>query len=361
MRRFRWKTLGAGLLETLGYRSAKTIALDGTPAGFARDVDPDGRLHAKPARFESWREVRFLFQLTNDEIPMLVRGQVSFPLAEKFGRSIVDSFVFLAVALDGEAWTRGQLSGVTRAINSLFPMPVVVVFRHGERISLGVSERRAHRRDAGRDVQTGRISIVLNIDIGQPHRGHLSILNKLRLSELRPRPGNFDELYQGWLAALSTKTLNETFYRDLSHWFFWAKGQVVFPSGAGDQPEVPLIRLLTRVIFCWFIKERRLIPEALFRPEEMASLLRTAPASAPEDGSYYRAVLQNLFFATLNTEMGEGRKWIAGQHMIHGLYRYRNLFADPDAALALFRQVPVPKRRAVRMPGPRAHRARSRT
>ena len=331
---------GRGLLETLGYRSAKTIALDGTPAGFARDVDPDGRLHAKPARFESWREVRFLFQLTNDEIPMLVRGQASFPLAEKFGRSIVDSFVFLAVALDADAWTRGQLSGVTRAINSLFPMPVVVVFRHGERISLGVSERRAHRRDAGRDVQTGRISIVLNIDIGQPHRGHLSILNKLRLSELRPRPGNFDELYRGWLAGLSTKTLNETFYRDLSHWFFWAKGQVVFPSGAGDQPEVPLIRLLTRVIFCWFIKERRLIPEALFRPEEMASLLRTAPASAPEDGSYYRAILQNLFFATLNTEMGEGRKWIAGQHMIHGLYRYRDLFADPDAALALFRQVP---------------------
>jgi hypothetical protein len=331
---------GRGLLETLGYRSAKTIALDGTPAGFARDVDPEGRLHAMPARFENWREVRFLFQLTNDEIPMLGRGQASFPIAEKFGRSIVDSFVFLAVELDGEAWTRGQLAGVTRAINSLFPMPVVVLFRHGERISLGVSERRAHRRDAGRDVQTGRISIVLNIDIGKPHRGHLSILNKLRLSELRPRPGNFDELYRGWLAALSTKTLNENFYRDLSHWFFWAKGQVVFPSGAGDQPEVPLIRLLTRVIFCWFIKERRLIPEALFRPEEMASLLRTAPASVPEDGSYYRAILQNLFFATLNTEMGEGRKWIAGQHMIHGLYRYRNLFADPEAALALFRQVP---------------------
>lgn len=331
---------GRNLLSALGYHSAKTIALDGDPESFARDVDHEGRLKAKPALFDRWREVRFLFQLTNDEIPMLGRGQASFALEEKFGRSIVDSFVFLAITLNGEDWTRGALAGITRAVNAIFPMPVIVIFRHGGRISLAVSERRANKRDANRDVQTGRISIVLGIQINKPHRGHLSILRKLELSAMRPRPSNFEELYKGWFAALSTKTLNESFYHDLSHWFFWARDLVQFPEGAGNRPEVPMIRLLTRVIFCWFIKERGLIPEALFRREDMAALLHTDPAAAPDEGNYYRAILQNLFFATLNTEMGEGRKWIGGQHLIHSLYRYKDLFSDPDGALELFRTVP---------------------
>ena len=91
---------GLGLLDALGYRSAKSIALDGDPKSFAREIDHENRLAAKAAYFEQWQEVQFLFQLTNDEIPMLGRGQTSFDLQEKYGRSIVDSFVFLAIALE---------------------------------------------------------------------------------------------------------------------------------------------------------------------------------------------------------------------------------------------------------------------
>jgi adenine-specific DNA-methyltransferase len=331
---------GLGLLAALGYRSAKTIVLDGTPATFAREVDHESKLQSKTAMFEQWREVQFLFQLTNDEIPMLGQGQAGFDLAEKYGRSIVDSFVFIAIELEGEDWKRGALAGITRAVNSLFAMPVIILFRHGKRFSLAVSERRANRRDASKDVQTGRISIILGVSTERPHRGHLSILAKLDWQVMRPRPSNFEELYTGWRAALSTKTLNESFYRELSHWFFWARGQVTFPEGAGSKTEVPLIRLLTRVIFCWFIKERGLIPASLFQLEDIAPLLKADPATAPDDGNYYRAILQNLFFATLNTEMGEGRKWINGQHMIPHYYRYQDLFSNPDEALEIFRKVP---------------------
>lgn len=339
---------GRGLLEVLGYRSAKTIELDGRPAAFAREVDHEGKLAHDAAFLDKWQEVRFLFQLTNDEIPMLGRPQAGLDIAERFGRSIVDSFVFLAIELEGEEWKRGQLAGIARAVNALFPMPVIILFRHGNRVSLAVSERRQHKRDTSRDVQTGRISIVLNISTARPHRGHLSILGRLDWRDMRPRPSNFDELYAGWQAALSTKTLNESFYKELSHWFFWARGLVTFPEGAGSKTEVPLIRLLTRVIFCWFIKERGLIPEGLFRRQELKPLLKTDPGAALEEGNYYRAILQNLFFATLNTEMGDGRKWRSknagggqdGHHMVHSVYRYQDLFADPDAALDLFRKVP---------------------
>lgn len=345
---------GLGLLDALGYRSAKSIALDGNPDTFAREIDHENKLAAKPACFDKWQEVQFLFQLTNDEIPMLGRGQTNFDLQEKYGRSIVDSFVFLAIALDGEDWKRGALAGITRAVNALFAMPVMILFKHGSRFSLAASERRPNRRDSSRDVQTGRISIVLGVSTEQPHRGHLSILAKLDWRTMKPRPSNFDDLYAGWRAALSTKTLNETFYKELSHWFFWAERQVAFPEGAvriengKARNEIPLIRLLTRVIFCWFIKERGLIPETLFRLDDVRSLLKDDPGEALDQSNYYRAILQNLFFATLNTEMGDGRKWRSkgsgggqdGHHMVHSLYRYQNLFADPDAALALFRKVP---------------------
>ena len=294
---------GLGLLDALGYRSAKTIELDGSPATFAQEVDHEGKLASKPACFDKWQEVQFLFQLTNDEIPMLAHGQQAFDLQEKYGRSIVDSFVFLAIALEGEDWKRGALAGITRAVNAMFAMPVIILFKHGALFSLAASERRPNRRDSSRDVQTGRISIILGVSTERPHRGHLSILSKLDWRAMRSRPSNFEELYNGWRAALSTKTLNEAFYKELSHWFFWARAQVTFPEGAGEKTEVPLIRLLTRVIFCWFIKERGLIPETLFRLDDVRPLLKDDPGQALDKGNYYRAILQNLFFATLNTEM----------------------------------------------------------
>jgi hypothetical protein len=351
------ETAGRGLFEALGYRSGKTIPLDGDPATFARELDHEGKLERAAAHFGKWREVRFLFQLTNDEIPMLGRDQGSIDLGERYGRSIVDSYVFLAIALEDQKWKRSALAGITRAVNALFPMPVVLLFRHGERVSLAVSERRQHKRDASRDVQTGRISVVLNVSTERPHRGHLSILAKLDWQAMRPRPSNFGELHDRWQEALSTKTLNEKFYRDLSDWFFWARRLVVFPEGAyppnsdskkPDRNSVPLIRLLTRVIFCWFIKERGLIPGELFRLEEARRLLKADSGKEAEEGNYYRAILQNLFFATLNTEMGEGRKWRSknagggqdGHFLVHSVYRYQDLFADPDAALDLFRKVP---------------------
>lgn len=339
---------GRELLEVLGYRSAKTIALDGQPGSFAREIDPEGKLLHPSAHLDQWREVRFLFQLTNDEIPLLGRESGAMNLVERYGKSIVDSFVFLAIDLEGEAWKRATLAGITRAVNSLFPMPVIILFRHGQRFSLAASERRQHKRDATRDVQTGRVTIILNVNTQRPHRGHLTILAKLDWRAMRSRPSNFGDLYEGWQAALSTKTLNETFYRELANWFFWSRQLVSFPAGAGDKPEVPLIRLLTRIIFCWFIKERGLIPSEFFRLEDVRTLLKVDPGEAADADNYYKAILQNLFFATLNTEMGEGRKWRSrsvgggqdGHHLIHSVYRYEDLFADPEAALGLFRRVP---------------------
>ena len=53
------------------------------------------------------------------------------------------------------------------------------------------------------------------------------------------------------------------------------------------------------------------------------------------------AILQNLFFATLNQEPGQRGFRKDGQNfMAHNLYRYRRLLADPGEALRLFDAIP---------------------
>ncbi|WP_343407233.1 Eco57I restriction-modification methylase domain-containing protein [Candidatus Amarolinea dominans] len=85
-------------------------------------------------------------------------------------------------------------------------------------------------------------------------------------------------------------------------------------------------------------------PGELFDQKTLQPLLRW---NDPKQSTYYKAILQNLFFATLNTEMGAGRCFRsrnpAGQDAHYGIptfYRYESLFTDPAAALGLFADIP---------------------
>ena len=56
---------------------------------------------------------------------------------------------------------------------------------------------------------------------------------------------------------------------------------------------------------------------------------------------YYRAVLQNLFFATLNTEIDKrtfGKK--TPRNSDFNEYLYRDLLAEPDDFISMLRSVP---------------------
>src|SRR5690606_23806648 len=114
------------------------------------------------------------------------------------------------------------------------------------------------------------------------------------------------------------------------------------------QNQIAVIRLLTRLIFVWFIKEKGLVPNELFDVPSLRALLVDDPTEDRDASTYYKAVVQNLFFATLNTEMNDDRKWrtkgkdggLDGQYLIHTVYRFRDAFRDPDQALGLFKQVP---------------------
>ncbi|RZB31665.1 MAG: hypothetical protein SRB2_04634 [Desulfobacteraceae bacterium Eth-SRB2] len=64
-------------------------------------------------------------------------------------------------------------------------------------------------------------------------------------------------------------------------------------------------------MFVWFLKEKKLVPDVLFDKDELDEHLNYKDYN---DSTYYKAILQNLFFATLNTKMKkddpESRKFV---------------------------------------------------
>lgn len=338
------------LLRDLHYASPKCLDTGGAPDALLVAVG------INPARFDAfgsvrgWRSLEVAFQLTGDELPALARGSV--PITSDAYRTVdIDSFVFLALDLVERGWTRRELVGITRELNRGFAMPAIIAFRYGGRLTLAVIDRRRNRQDASRDVIGGRVSLIKDIDLVRPHRAHLEILADLTLTSLRPAPTDFRTLYDRWLDVLSTAELNKRFYRDLADWFAWASapGVIHFPPGQGNgegERQIGLIRLLTRLMFVWFVKQKDLVPAAFFDREALGALLVKPPHDDPDGHDYYLAVLQNLFFACLNTEMDE-RGWLPRSddgstpaYLDHSKLRQRVLFADPDAALKEFQRVP---------------------
>ena len=148
-------------------------------------------------------------------------------------------------------------------------------------------------------------------------------------------------------AAFDVETVTKDFFTEVANWYFWALKNAKFPKDAPKEADghdhISIIRLITRLIFCWFVKEKGLIPDTIFDQQKLAAILtgfEPAKASAKQS-VFYKAILQNLFFATLNTEMDK-RAWRKddANFMAHILYRHKTLFQKPGEALALFKDIP---------------------
>jgi len=106
------------------------------------------------------------------------------------------------------------------------------------------------------------------------------------------------ETLEDIINAFSTLPLTKEFYTEIQNWYAWALKHAWFPGG---KLEENLIRLLTRIIFVWFLKERKLIPEEIFKPDFLKDIVK----DFGKGNYYYNTILQNLFFATLNRETKE--------------------------------------------------------
>jgi hypothetical protein len=346
------------LFQTLGYRTDKAMRLDApTVEEFCRQFTQGQSFNGETARLSDWHFVDRIFQLTKDELT--AQGQLSFDSSHRVDNTIIESYLFCAIELKGNNYSRSQLASITREVNKLFPMPVMLIFKHGQTLTLSIIDRRLHKRDEFKDVLE-KVTLIKDIDCAKPHRAHIEILFDLSLEQLQRNYQftNFVELHRAWQKTLDTAELNKRFFQEISDWYFWARQHVRFPDDAPKDDEgrdsVSLIRLLTRLIFVWFLKEKRhnspLVPEELFQQSHLQNLIDLDDRNA---STYYKAILQNLFFATLNQEMNtpekpdnrkfRGRAKSGGRdqhYMVHNVYRYYDLFKEPEQALRLFEKIP---------------------
>ena len=341
------------LLAVLGYRSERTAKLPGTADDFIQRFPARNKNTETEQEFLNNAEsVELVFQVRSEEIAP--SDQPTLFETPAFDKGYVRSFMFFAIELKDPDYPRGKYAQFTREVNKRFIMPIVVFFRVENRLTIGFVGRRQHTRDPNLDVLE-QVTLIKDIRLDKPHRAHTDILFELSLDECakwmvaKNQPENFDGLLEAWLARLDTSELNKRFFNELANWYFWAVGQVTFPEDAGEDVEVrnatSVIRLLTRLIFVWFIKEKGLVPDALFNPGDLDRILSNRD---PLESTYYKAILQNLFFATLNQEMNTAQKpnnrRFRGERRQHynitSLYRYKNYFIDPDDALRQFETIP---------------------
>lgn len=154
-------------------------------------------------------------------------------------------------------------------------------------------------------------------------------------------------------SRFSTEVLTKEFYQELSDWYAWAIKIIRFPNDLNDKMDddkfnnESAIRLITRLIFVWFLKQRHLVPNEFFderyiadnliegfNPHAMADLF-----SKSNESKYYKAILQNLFFAMLNSPITpEGSNELSERHFRKGrgdydnnkLMRYEYYFKNPQ-------------------------------
>lgn len=352
----------ADLFKSLGYSSERTLDF-GSVSQFLAQFDESNAILGRFNPLENWLRIKLLFQLTSADIAKGSSQQLSLLDPEAADLRKIESYLFLAIELKTSpghpARNRTELCDLARAINRLFPMPALILLKEDDRISIAITYRRSNKKDQSKDVVGRKVTLIKDISTRQPHPGHLAILEDFALPTLSAFRGRdiktFADLDAAWRESLSVELLRRRAYRMLADWYFWAREHAQFPPDAkpdaDGKPSLHLIRLLTRVIFCWFVKEktlpdgRPLIPYDLFDARRIRETLKDA---TPGACTYYTAVLQNLFFATLNTEMDEAGKPVARRfarkvkedHMVHTLWRHEDLLCDPAGFTALLRDVP---------------------
>lgn len=154
-------------------------------------------------------------------------------------------------------------------------------------------------------------------------------------------------------SRFSVEVLTKEFYQELSDWYAWAIKIIRFPNDLNDKTDddkfsnESAIRLITRLIFVWFLKQRHLVPDEFFDEQYIAAnLIEGFNPHAMVDlfgksneSKYYKAILQNLFFAMLNSPITpEGSKELSERHFRKGrgdydnnkLMRYESYFKNPQ-------------------------------
>jgi tRNA1(Val) A37 N6-methylase TrmN6 len=85
--------------------------------------------------------------------------------------------------------------------------------------------------------------------------------------------------------------LSQKFYEELRNWYFWATEK--------SQNSDYTLRIIIRLLLCFFLQEKGLIPNCLFDKNFIEENLKE------NEHRYYKVIIRNLFFYSLNTPMNK--------------------------------------------------------
>ena len=135
-----------------------------------------------------------------------------------------------------------------------------------------------------------------------------------RLSKLSGKILSLQDL----LNAFSVEALNEEFYKIVQSFFYklvggkigkgkkitdYGEGILTLPNNINENRQVYqefAVRLIGRTVFCWFLKMKKSDAGIALLPEHLLS-----SSAVKENKNYYHAILERLFFQTLNTPIEE--------------------------------------------------------
>ena len=195
-----------------------------------------------------------------------------------------------------------------------------------------------------RSTETKRYTYLL----GEGRGCHTAIKQFGKLKESKQTLNDITE-------AFSVETLTKQFYKDLFEWYQWAvepTSNITFPNNTTtedddrDDIETKIIRMITRIMFVWFIKQKNLVPDRIFDINFLSIILKDFDPYSTSIGNYYNAILQNLFFGTLNRaikdEDGNTRKFAtSSKRDIKTLYRYAEMFSiSEQEVIEMFAEIP---------------------
>ena len=368
-----YKTICKELLNHITGTELTEVDINFTPEQFIQEYNGDDRKNSALQKVrelfsDNIEKIHIVQQLKEEQIKELLNNSL-FNDPDKAG--LTNSFLFLIVRMKSASNRKTTYAKITREINRSFNAPAVILFcsqqEEEHSISLSFIYRRQHKIKNELDV-VGKVSMLHNINCKKPHRAHLEIIADLHiptcLKKIKEDKLNFDGLMDRWLDILDIDELSKKFYKELYTWFEKAinSDKVKFPNNFKVKTiegtsktkikekfiskQEQIIRLITRFMFVWFMKEKKFIPVKLFDESQVDTILKDFDKAKGDN--YYFAILQNLFFGTLNTpiknEKGKDNRKFSGKsnqgHRVFTSWRYEDMIKDPQVFKSIMNKIP---------------------
>jgi hypothetical protein len=181
-------------------------------------------------------------------------------------------------------------------------VPFVIVFRYRVNeqnyLTFSISQIRDKTNQRTGKTKTTKVILLKDINLEKPHPAHSKILEKLKNETTTVK--NFDELHENWLKVLNIKELGDEFYKKILEKYNNLVEKIMLPThtnpSENDKKDFAL-RLVGRLIFCWFLKAKGWIGEDI-----LSSKIVDVEFIRQNEISFYHQILELLFFESLNKD-----------------------------------------------------------